>query len=123
MTRDTRITIKSLAVATMLATAALVPMAASAQEAITLETIGAVRMAQPSESEAPITQSRPAMPASTDATRVEHHASNRYPGARTMPSPHRHLGLRAGEISPDLAHDSAQPPVRGIVVVGRVPEH
>lgn len=76
MTRNTRNTIKSLAVATMLATTALVPMAALAQEAITLEMIGAVRMAQPSEIAAPNSQSQEA-PTSTDVARVEHRADNR----------------------------------------------
>ena len=77
MTRNTRNTIKSLAAATLLATTALEPMAAAAQEAITLETIGAVRMAQPSEVEAPNSQSQPTTSASTDAARAEHHADNR----------------------------------------------
>ncbi len=44
-------------------------------------------------------------------------------GSETMPSPGRRCGPRLAEVPPDLAHYPAQPPVRGIAVIGRVPEH
>ena len=67
--------IKSLAVATLLATTALMPSVASAQEAITLEAIGAVRMAQPSDRETPRSQPQ-TTPASVDYARSELHADS-----------------------------------------------
>lgn len=73
--RTTATTVNALGVATMLAMLALAPKAAPAQEAITLETIGAVRMVRPSEVE----RSSPQIgttPAVSEAAHVEHHADN-----------------------------------------------
>ena len=77
MTRKTTTTVRSLVVATLLATGALFPEAASAQEAIMLETIGAVRMVQPGDTEASRTQPQPTSTTATDAKPAERHADNR----------------------------------------------
>ena len=73
--RTTPSTVNALGVATMLAMLALAPTAAAAQEAITLETIGAVRMVRPDEVERSSPQLR-TTPAVSEAAHVEHHADN-----------------------------------------------
>ena len=76
MTREITAAIKTLVIATLLATGALAPRAASAQEAITLEAIGPVHMTQPSEVERSRSHFETPTPASTEVGHVEHHADN-----------------------------------------------